>query len=200
MRRYRLAIGQGSVCDDDLKNRRIEVIAEVKAQWTDRRMVAQAQAYCLREVVKIAKSGGIRARVACDHGLKFFIQNLAGPTVGLFDTDETGPDVGRVIENVAHVVEQHKAQRIVEVRQLGIRRAKLGAVHEGSCAADGKAGERVAWAGGVDGKAAQRLGPACVQALRQRDVPVLVLAKGPFISKARDARQHILAMVEGIVA
>src|SRR5580704_5249230 len=148
VRWYRLTVGQSSVCDDHRINRRVQVIAEIESHGADRRVVAQSQAHSLREVVKVAEAGGIRTRGACHLGLKLFVQNLAGPTVGLFDAEKAGPNVGRVIEDVAHVVEQHEAQGVVEIRQLGIRRTELGAVREGARAADRKAGERVARAGG----------------------------------------------------
>src|SRR5271170_66675 len=181
VRRYRLTVRQSSVRDDYRINRRIQVIAQIKAQWTDRRVVTQSQTYCVREVVKVAEASGVRARMPRDLGLQFFIQNLASPAMGLFDADKAGPDIGRVIKDVAHVVKQHEAQGVVEVRQLGIRGTELSAVYECARAADWKAGERVAGAGSVDGKAAQRLRPARIQALRQRDVPVLIRAKGAFI-------------------
>src|SRR5579863_9297228 len=194
-----LAVRTGErVLHIDRINGRIQIVAEIQPDGPDRRMVPQAETRRMGKVAAAADallpgrgtlsqggSAGYRSLVPGGDG-----QDSAGVPVGLPYAQCTGPDVSRVGEDVAHVVEKNEADRIPQPWQVGGRQAKLGTVHQGTGAADRKTGFRIARACGVDGKAAQGSRTSRVEPFRQRNELIGALTERPLLRVAGIAREH----------
>src|SRR5271157_86834 len=96
--------------------RRIEVIADVEADRSDRRLIAYPHAYGLRVVAEIARHQAVLRRARCDRGL--------------MDSQHPTDDMVCRVEHVTHIVEEHKSQVIAHVRQPYWRSANFQVVDE----------------------------------------------------------------------
>ncbi len=63
-------------------------------------------------------------------------QRLAGVAIRLGEAEGAGPRISGVGKDVAHIVEEHQAEGVAEVRQRGRRQAQLGAVDQRPGSAD----------------------------------------------------------------
>src|SRR5271156_4477610 len=101
------------------------------------------------EGVEIAGAGRVVGGVG--HG-----NIAAGPTMWLLDADGRGPDLGRRLERVAHVVEENKTNVSTHPTQVRRRHAELRGVHKYTVAAHRISGLGIARSGGIDRKAPMR--------------------------------------------
>ena len=183
----------------------IHVIAEVQPDRSNRRMVAQTQSRRMGEVVEAARphlAGRVRGAVGGRDGIGGGgrAEGLARVAFRLAHPQGAGPRISRVGEDVAHVVEEHKAERVAQPGQRRRRQAHLRAVHQRACPADGVARLRIARAGRIDGKTAQRGGSAAVEPLRERNQFVFGYSEGTFLAVAGVAGQHEPVLVEAVIA
>src|SRR3984885_15360788 len=111
------------------------------------------------EVVEIAGIGRVVGGVG--HG-----NIAAGPTMWLLDAQGRGPDLGRRLKRVAHVVEENKTNVSTHPTQVRRRHAELRGVHEDTVAANRISSLGIARSGGIDGKAAMRGRAPGVEPLR----------------------------------
>src|SRR5208282_2876060 len=113
------------------KVRRIQIVTEVKAQWPNRRLIADSEANCMRSIVVIA----LQVRIRLETEL----------LVGLVKAPQAGEHFLRPRKHVAHVFKNGKADAVQKVRHSNVWKTHLQIVEEYRAAADGKPGERIAW-------------------------------------------------------
>src|SRR6266568_855373 len=117
---------------------RIQVVAEIQPDRPDWRMVAHAQARCMREVIEAAltllagrgywpcwtrRCGRCGRRIGCGR-----CRNLARIAVGLLNSKRACPRVSGIREDVAHVVKEHEAERVSKEGKYRRRQPHLCAV------------------------------------------------------------------------
>src|ERR1035437_346446 len=113
------------------KGRWIQIVSEVKAQRTDRRLIAHSQANGVRSIIVIAFQVGDLMETKL--------------LVGLVKAPQAGEHFLRPRKNIAHIVKNRKADVIQKVRHSNVWKTHLQIVEEHRAATDGKSGERVAW-------------------------------------------------------
>ena len=128
------------------------------------------------------------------------VQNRAIFAQRLTNPEGAGPGIPGVGEDIAHVVKEHKAERVAEPGKRGWRQAQLRAVNQRAGSADGVARLGIARPGGVGGEAPQRSRSASVKPLGEGNQFIFGLAKGALLAVARVAGQHKAVFAEAIVA
>ena len=136
------------------KDRRIQVISEIKTYRTDGRAITYAAAQSLRHVIETAPRGD---KIPASRRVR-----LRVPEKAIGEVTGSG-------ENIAHVVEYHSADILARKRYRQRRRPNLEVVYEKGIATQGETGLQIAGAGLVDAKAAKRVTAAGQEAFRQRN-------------------------------
>src|ERR1039458_6604612 len=110
----------------------IQIVSEIKAQWSDRGLIANAQANRMRSIVVIALQ-------VCD------LLETEVP-VGLMKAPQAGKHFLGPRKNVSHVLKNRKADVVIKVRHPDVWKTHLQIVDEHGAATDGISGKRVAGA------------------------------------------------------
>ncbi len=110
-----------AIIDVDRIDGRIQVIAEIESDGPDRRVIAQAQPGGMREVIETARPALARGvdravRVGKDDGRGLglsmgIVLILARVPVRLAKAQQARPYIAGVVEDVAHILKNHEAQR-----------------------------------------------------------------------------------------
>ena len=112
------------------EHRRVQIVTEVKAQGSDRRLIAHADTDRVRNIVVIA----LQVRVVME----------AEILIGLVKAPQAGEHFLGPRKNVAHVFKNRKADAFQNIRQSNVWKTHLQVVEEDRAASYGKSGERVA--------------------------------------------------------
>src|SRR5664279_3934847 len=113
------------------KGRRIQIVSEVKAQWSNGRLIAEAHANRVRNIIVIA------------HLMRDLMKTEI--LVWLVKAPQAGEYFLRPREHVAHIVKNRKADVLQKVRHSNVWEPDLQIVQEHGAATDWKSGEGVAW-------------------------------------------------------
>ena len=113
------------------KVRWIQIVSEVKAQRSDRRLIAHSQTNRVRSIVVIA----LQVRVLLKTEL----------LAGLVKAPEAGEHFLWPRKDVAHIVKNRKPDVVLKVRHHNVWKTHLQTVEEHGAAADGISGEGIAW-------------------------------------------------------
>ncbi len=127
-------------------------------------------------------------------------EHLARIPIRLVNAERAGPCIPGIRKHIAHVVKEHKTQRVAEEGQHRRRQPQFRAVHQRARAANRKPRLRVARTRCVDGESAMRRGTAGIEPLGQRNQTGRGRSICAFLAITRVARQHKTALVESVIA
>jgi hypothetical protein len=97
--------GLAVIVEDHRIDGRVQVVAEIEADWPNGRPVPRTKAECVRKIIKAAGSNGD----ACDYTTCISIR--------LMKPQETWKHVFGILKYVAHIMEHDEADAVTHVRQ-----------------------------------------------------------------------------------
>ncbi len=95
-------------------HRRIQVVAEVHANWSNRRVVANSQTHRVRVVIEIASPYRGRLRLPCRYS-----NVAAGSHIRLMKVLDALEHLTGILKRIAHVMKNHEGNTIANQRQCG---------------------------------------------------------------------------------
>ena len=118
----------------------------------------------------------------------------------LLGAQSAGPDLGRLLKRVAHVVEQDKTEVSANPTQRRRRGPKFERIDEHPGPTNRITSLGVARTGGIDGKATMGSRAAGVQPLRQGNQLLIPISERALLSVASLARKHPVIPAKVVVA